>query len=90
VSAGEEDILESLSHKVERHQLFAVELVDLMEKQKKELGCPDLLVPRFFFEIVKQLELNGTLPILSLSLLPSSPPTPILQATSQFSPSFQW
>lgn len=56
---GGEDILDTLSHQIIRHQVFGIDLTELMEKQKKAIGCPELLVPRFLFEIVKQLEANG-------------------------------
>lgn len=51
--------MESLSRRVIRHQVFGVDLVELMEKQNKSLGCPELRVPRFIFQIVKQLDTNG-------------------------------
>lgn len=54
-----EDILEALSQKVVRHQIFGIDLVELMEKQNRILECPELMVPRFLFEIVKQLDVNG-------------------------------
>lgn len=48
------------------HQLFGIELKEVMQRQEKELGCPDLVVPRFVFEVVKQLEQTG-LPHMHLS-----------------------
>jgi hypothetical protein len=61
------------------NQVFGIELEEVMKRQERDLSCPDLVVPRFIFDAVKQIEQNG-FKLLRLFLTPRT-------FTSRFVPS---